>query len=170
MRCGAGASRCLSRYAGFRRKPLCPLGLVLQRPTGLTRARRGRHAAYRTCVSSRPGRGWPSARHLSESVRQGRPKSFAMTPHPTTTPAAPLRSSPSGPWRKSSRPSRSAIAWPWCLRRSITRLGVSPALFAGMTAAGVVGLPGAAQDRLPADVPGTRPGRPGVPQRPRERC
>jgi hypothetical protein len=34
-------------------------------------------------------------------------------------------------------------------------LGVSPALFAGMTTAGVVGLPGAAQDRLPADVPGT---------------
>src|SRR5258705_13822388 len=34
----------------------------------------------------------------------------------------------------------------------------------------VVGLPGAAQDRLPAHVPGTRPGRPDVPRRPGERC
>jgi hypothetical protein len=48
--------------------------------------------------------------------------------------------------------------------RSITRLGVSPALFAGMTGAVMVGLPGAAQDRLPADVPGAQPGRPGVPE------
>src|SRR5690242_20331790 len=34
----------------------------------------------------------------------------------------------------------------------------------------MVGLPGAAQDRLPADVPGTRPGRPGIPRRPGEGC
>src|ERR1022692_1167140 len=34
----------------------------------------------------------------------------------------------------------------------------------------MVGLPGAAQDRLPADVPGTRPGCPGVPRRPGEGC
>ena len=35
---------------------------------------------------------------------------------------------------------------------------------ADMTGAVVVGLRGAAQDRLPADVPDARPGRPGVPQ------
>jgi hypothetical protein len=29
----------------------------------------------------------------------------------------------------------------------------------------MVGLPGASQDRLPAHVPGARPGRPGLPQR-----
>src|ERR1017187_3663642 len=34
----------------------------------------------------------------------------------------------------------------------------------------MVGLPGAAQDRLPAHVPGTRPGRPGVPRGPGEGC
>src|ERR1035438_7220122 len=34
----------------------------------------------------------------------------------------------------------------------------------------MVGLPGAAKDRLSADVPGTRPGRPGVPRRPGEGC
>jgi hypothetical protein len=50
------------------------------------------------------------------------------------------------------------------LCRSITRLGVSPALFADMMDAVVVGLPGAAQDRLSADVPGARPGRRGVPR------
>jgi zinicin-like metallopeptidase len=49
------------------------------------------------------------------------------------------------------------------LCRSITRLGVSPALFIGMTGAVLVGLPGAAQDHLSADVPGARVGRPGVP-------
>jgi hypothetical protein len=49
------------------------------------------------------------------------------------------------------------------LCRSITRLGVSPALFVGMTGAVLVGLPGAAQDHLSADVPGARVGRPGVP-------
>jgi hypothetical protein len=40
------------------------------------------------------------------------------------------------------------------LCRSITRLGVSPAPFAGTVGAVVVGLPGAAQDCLPADLPG----------------
>ena len=39
-----------------------------------------------------------------------------------------------------------------------------------MMGAVVVGLPDAAQDRLPADVPGARPGRPGVPRRPGEGC
>jgi hypothetical protein len=39
---------------------------------------------------------------------------------------------------------------------------------ASMMDAVMVGLPGAAQDRLPADVPDTRPGRPGVPRRPGE--
>src|ERR1022692_2274363 len=34
----------------------------------------------------------------------------------------------------------------------------------------MVGLPGAAKDRLSADVPGTRPGRRGVPRRPGEGC
>src|ERR1019366_6840724 len=34
----------------------------------------------------------------------------------------------------------------------------------------MVGLPGAAQDRLPAHVPDTRPGRPDVPRRPGEGC
>src|SRR6266487_1663483 len=34
----------------------------------------------------------------------------------------------------------------------------------------MVGWPGAAQDRLPADVPGTRRGRPGAPRRPGEGC
>jgi hypothetical protein len=34
----------------------------------------------------------------------------------------------------------------------------------------LVSLPGAAQDRLPAHVPGTRPGRPSVPGRPGEGC
>ena len=34
----------------------------------------------------------------------------------------------------------------------------------------MVGWPGAAQDRLPADMPGTRPGCPGVPRRPGEAC
>src|ERR1019366_2324511 len=34
----------------------------------------------------------------------------------------------------------------------------------------LVGLPGAAQDRLLARVPGTRPGGPGVPRRPGEGC
>jgi hypothetical protein len=33
---------------------------------------------------------------------------------------------------------------------------------------GLVSLPGASQDRLPAHVPGARPGRPGLPQRPGE--
>src|SRR6267154_1068016 len=41
---------------------------------------------------------------------------------------------------------------------------------ANMMDAVMVGLPGAAQDRLPADMPGTRPGRPGVSRRPGERC
>src|ERR1017187_1629813 len=54
--------------------------------------------------------------------------------------------------------------------RSNTRLGVSPALFAGTVGAVVVGLPDAAQDRLPADVPGPRPGHPGVPRRPCKGC
>src|SRR5215472_4901117 len=40
----------------------------------------------------------------------------------------------------------------------------------GMTDAVMAGLPGAAQDRLPADVPDTRPGHPGVPRWPGERC
>ena len=34
----------------------------------------------------------------------------------------------------------------------------------------LVSLPGAAQDRLPAHVPGTQPGRPGVPRWPGEGC
>ena len=34
----------------------------------------------------------------------------------------------------------------------------------------MVGLPGAAQDRVSADVPGTRLGRRGVPRRPGEGC
>jgi hypothetical protein len=34
----------------------------------------------------------------------------------------------------------------------------------------LVGWPDAAQHRVPADVPGTRPGRPGVPRRPGEGC
>jgi hypothetical protein len=34
----------------------------------------------------------------------------------------------------------------------------------------MVGLPSAAQDRLPAHVPGTRPSRRGVPRRPGEEC
>src|ERR1039458_2849133 len=34
----------------------------------------------------------------------------------------------------------------------------------------MVGLPGAAKDRLSADVPGTRPGRRGVPRGPGEGC
>jgi hypothetical protein len=34
----------------------------------------------------------------------------------------------------------------------------------------LVGLPGAAQDRLFAHVPGAQPGRPGVPRRPGEGC
>lgn len=41
------------------------------------------------------------------------------------------------------------------LCRSNTRLGASPALFAVMMGAAVVGLRGAAQDRLHVDVPGT---------------
>jgi hypothetical protein len=58
-----------------------------------------------------------------------------------------------------------AILW-----RSNTRLGGSSALLADMTGAVVVGLPGAAQDHLSADVPGARPSRPGVPAKsPRSR-
>src|ERR1022692_3091326 len=41
---------------------------------------------------------------------------------------------------------------------------------ANMMDAGMVGLPGATQDRLPVDVPGPRPGRPGVPRGPGEGC
>ena len=51
------------------------------------------------------------------------------------------------------------------LEYSIGRL---TCIAANMMNAVVVGLPDAAQDRLPADVPGTRPGRPGVPRRPGE--
>jgi len=56
------------------------------------------------------------------------------------------------------------------LCRSNTRLGGGPALLPALMDAVMVGLPGAAQDRLPADVPGTRPGCPGVPRRPGEGC
>src|SRR4029077_20561426 len=49
-------------------------------------------------------------------------------------------------------------------------IGCVTCTVAGVMGAMVVGLPGAAQDRLPADVPGARPGRPGVPRRPGERC
>jgi LD-carboxypeptidase N-terminal domain len=56
------------------------------------------------------------------------------------------------------------------LCRSNTRLGGSPALFADMKGAVVVGLRGADQDHLSADVPRARPGRPGVPGRPGEGC
>jgi hypothetical protein len=43
-------------------------------------------------------------------------------------------------------------------------IGCVTCTVADMMDAVVVGLPGAAQDRLPADVPGTRLGRPGVPR------
>jgi hypothetical protein len=49
-------------------------------------------------------------------------------------------------------------------------IGCVTCTVASMMDAVMVGLPGAAQDRLPAHVPGTRPGRPGVPRLPGERC
>jgi hypothetical protein len=49
-------------------------------------------------------------------------------------------------------------------------IGCVTCTVADMMDAVMVGLPGAAQDRLPADVPGTRPGCPGVPRRPGEGC
>jgi hypothetical protein len=49
-------------------------------------------------------------------------------------------------------------------------IGWLTCVFASIHGVVVVSLPGAAQDRLLVYVPGTRPGRPGVPQRPGERC
>ncbi len=49
-------------------------------------------------------------------------------------------------------------------------IGCLTCTVASMMDAVMVGLPGAAQDRLPAHVPGTRPDRPGIPRRPGERC
>src|SRR5207248_9982461 len=63
--------------------------------------------------------------------------------------------------------SRKGTAEPVPLEYSI---GCVICTVASMMDAVMVGLPGAAQDRLPADVPGTRAGRPGVPRRPGERC
>jgi CO dehydrogenase maturation factor len=67
-----------------------------------------------------------------------------------------------------AEPTRKGISVYLC--RSNTRLGGSPALFAVMMGAVVVGLRGAAQDRLHVDVPGAWPGRPGVPLRPGQGC
>jgi hypothetical protein len=49
-------------------------------------------------------------------------------------------------------------------------IGLLTCAVAGRLHAVVLGWPGAAQDRLRADMPGTRPGRPGVPWRPGGGC
>jgi hypothetical protein len=68
-----------------------------------------------------------------------------------------------------SSPSRwaAAMADPVPLEYSIGRVTCT---VANVMSAVMVGLPGAAQDRLHADMPGTQPGRPGVPRRPGEGC
>src|SRR5450755_3707514 len=72
-----------------------------------------------------------------------------------------------GPQRLNHHRRLRALPGPVPLEYSI---GWLTCALANMMDAVMVGLPDAAQDRLPADVPVTLPGRPGVPRRPGEGC